>query len=326
MRSIDRGVSSGRPPSSWKAPNKVVPVRVLSSDPVEDRGPGGGGLAPRSVSVWGAIAQTLAIGPIFAVGFLSGTVAVFARINTPLSVLLAGIGTLALAYVLSLYARRFAGAGAVYEYLGHGVHGSLGIVGAGTYVLGLLFLGAGGGFVAEGYLVDRLLADQLSIHLGWWPWSLAAVAAAVAINWVGVRVGVRAIMTTALVSSVPILVIAAAVIADGGVDGNSLAVLDPGQTSPSAVLHGTLFAIALFIGFETVATLGREARTPHRSIPLAMIVSIVVCAGFYVLVTYAAAIGFGKLSLERNAWFASGNPLGELGQRYVGSRSAGLSI
>jgi amino acid transporter len=51
---------------------------------------------------------------------------------------------------------------------------------------------------------------------------------------------------------------------------------------------------------------------------VAMVVSIVRCAGFYLLVTYAAAIGFGKQALAHNAWFAAGNPLGELGQRYVG--------
>ena len=53
------------------------------------------------------MAQTLAIGPIFSAGLLAGTVAVFAGFNTPLSVLLGGLGTLALFYVLALYGRRF---------------------------------------------------------------------------------------------------------------------------------------------------------------------------------------------------------------------------
>lgn len=37
----------------------------------------------------------------------------FAGFNTPLAVLLAAVSTVALAYVLALYGRRFAGAGAV---------------------------------------------------------------------------------------------------------------------------------------------------------------------------------------------------------------------
>jgi amino acid transporter len=270
------------------------------------------------VTTGGVIGQSFAIGPIFSAGFLSGTVAVFAGFNTPLSVLLAGVGMAALAYVLALYGRRFAGAGAVYEYLVRGAHSSVGIVGAGTYLMGLLFLGAGAGFVAEGYLANSLLASELSIDIGWWFWALVSLVAVIAINYVGVRIGIRAIVATAAISLVPFLVIAVAIIVRGGAGGNSLSAFDPGQTSWNAVFHGVLFAVSLFIGFETVAALGEEARLPRRSIPVAMIASIVLGAGFYLLVTYAGAIGFGKAALAHNAWFASGNPFGVLGQRYVG--------
>ncbi len=275
------------------------------------------GLRRCSVSTAGVLGQSLAIGPIFSAGFLAGTVAVFAGFNTPLSVLLASVGTVALAYVLTLYARRFAGAGATYEYLARGTHPSLGVVGAGSYVVGLMFLGAGGGFVAEGYLANQLLANELHVSLGWWLWALVALAAAIAINYAGVRIGIRAIVTTAALALAPFMVIAVAIVARGGVDGNSLAVFDPSQSSWNAVFHGMLFALSLFIGFETVAALGEEAKLPRRSIPIAMIASIVVCAAFYLLVTYAGAIGFGRAALRRNAWFASGNPFGDLGQRYV---------
>jgi amino acid transporter len=108
------------------------------------------------------------------------------------------------------------------------------------------------------------------------------------------------------------------VIADGGVGGNTLAVFDPAQTSLSSVFHGILFAVALFVGFETVASLGEEANAPRHTIPAAMIVSIVVCACFFVLTTYVGAIGFGRTALAHNAWYASGSPFAELGQRYVG--------
>jgi hypothetical protein len=59
--------------------------------------------------------HTLAIGPIFSAGFLSGTVAVFAGFNRPLLVLLTAVCMVALGRALSLYGRRFAGPGAVYE-------------------------------------------------------------------------------------------------------------------------------------------------------------------------------------------------------------------
>jgi amino acid transporter len=275
-------------------------------------------LGPPSLTTRGVLGQTLAVGPIFSAAFLGGTVAVFAGFNTPLAVLLAGLGTLGLAYALVLYGRRFAGAGGVHEYLRRGVHPSMGVVGGGVYLLGLLFLGAGGGFVADGYLMNDLLQNELSLDLGWWVWALVFLALAIGINYTGLKVGIGAIALTAVLSAVPLVIIAVAVIAEGGADGNTLAVFDPSQTSWDAVFHGILFAVTLFIGFETVAALGEEARLPRRSIPIAVISSIVICVAFYLVMTYAGAIGFGEEALRRNAWFESVNPFGDLGERYVG--------
>ena len=130
--------------------------------------------------------------------------------------------------------------------------------------------------------------------------------------------GIGAIALTAALSAVPLVIIAVAVIAEGGADGNTLAVVDPSQTSWDAVFHSILFAVTLFIGFETVAALGEEARLPRRSIPIAVISSILICVAFYLVMTYAGAIGFGEEALRRNAWFESVNPFGDLGERYVG--------
>jgi amino acid transporter len=129
-------------------------------------------------------------------------------------------------------------------------------------------------------------------------------------------VGIGAIALTAALSAVPLVIIAVAVIAEGGADGNTLAAFDPSQTSWDAVFHGILFAVTLFIGFETVAALGEEARRARRSIPIAVISSILICLTFYLVVTYAGAIGFGKEALRRNAWFESVNAFGDLGDRY----------
>ena len=80
-----------------------------------------------------AIGQSLAIGPMFSAGLLTGLVASVAGFSTPLSVLLGAIGAICLAYVISLYARRYAGAGAMYEYLARGAHSGVGVFCAGLY-------------------------------------------------------------------------------------------------------------------------------------------------------------------------------------------------
>ena len=101
---------------------------------------------------------------MFSAGLLTGLVASVAGFNSPLSVLFGSIGALCLGYVVSVFARRYSGAGAVYEYLVHGPHPGVGVFCAGLYGLGVLFLGGGGVFIANGFLADNFfssLADRI---------------------------------------------------------------------------------------------------------------------------------------------------------------------
>ena len=69
-----------------------------------------GQLGERRLTTIHAIGQSLAVGPIFSAGLLTGLVASVAGFTTPLSVLLGTIGALALGYVISVFAKRYAGA------------------------------------------------------------------------------------------------------------------------------------------------------------------------------------------------------------------------
>src|SRR6185437_12581986 len=133
-----------------------------------------------------AIGQSLAIGPMFSAGLLTGLVAGVAGFSSPLSVLLGAIGALSLGYVISVYARRFSGAGAVYEYLVHGAHPSVGVFSAGLYGVGVLFLGGGGVFIGNGFLAENFFASHLSIHVTWWIWGIVVLTIAVGLNHLGV--------------------------------------------------------------------------------------------------------------------------------------------
>ncbi|MDN5857480.1 MAG: APC family permease, partial [Pseudonocardia sp.] len=61
----------------------------------------------------------------------------------------------------------------------------------------------------------------------------------------------------------------------------------------TGVLFGLSFAMLSFTGAEASAVLSEETRDPRRAIPRAVIGSIVVAGVFYLLITYATAIGFG---------------------------------
>jgi len=114
------------------------------------------------------------------------------------------------------------------------------------------------------------------------------------------------------------VILALVIIAKGGADGNTLSVFDPGQTSWNSTFNGILFAVTLFIGFEAGASNAEETNEPRKSIPRAVLATVAISGAFYLLVTYAATIGFGKAALSKDVWFASASPMGDLANQYVG--------
>lgn len=275
-----------------------------------------GHLGERRLTTVHAVGQSLAIGPMFSGGLLTGLVASVAGFSTPLSVLLGTIGAICLGYVISLFARRYSGAGAMYEYLVHGAHPGIGVFGAGIYGVGILFLGGGGVFIANGFLAQAFLAD-IHISITWWILGIVVLLIAVGLNHVGVRVAVQGVLALAAISMIPFLILAITIIAKGGATGNTLAVFGTSHSSWNSVFHGILFAVTLFIGFEAAASLGEEAKEPHRAIPVALIGSVALAGLFYLLITYAGAIGFGVKGAA-TAWFADPSPMGALAQQYDG--------
>jgi amino acid transporter len=274
-------------------------------------------LGERRLTSIHAIGQSLAIGPMFSAGLLTGLVASVAGFNSPLSVLLGAIGALCLAYVIAFFARRYSGAGAVYEYLVHGAHPNVGVFFAGIYGLGVLFLGGGGIFIANGFLAQAFFQSHLSINIDWWVWGGLVMVIAISLNHFGVRLAIGGVLALACVSAIPFLILAVSIIAQGGATGNTLSAFGTSQTSFNSVFKGILFAVTLFIGFEAAASIGEESHDPHRSIPIALIGCVAISSVFFLLVTYAGAIGFGVKGAA-TAWPADPSPMGTLAARYVG--------
>ena len=84
------------------------------------------------------------------------------------------------------------------------------------------------------------------------------------------------------------------VIAHGGATGNSVHPFDPSAAPKSANIGlAVVYTIFAFAGFEGATTLGEEARKPTKTIPRALIFTVLSIGIFYVVVTYAEVIGFG---------------------------------
>src|SRR6201987_186938 len=262
----------------------------------------GGSLGPKRLTTIHAVGQALGIGPIFSAGAVTGLVAAVAGWNSPLAILLGSFGGLGIAYVVSLYARRYMGAGAMYEYLARAVNNSFGIFSGGTYLVGVLMLGSGGIYLGLCFLVQGFFASHLHANIPWWAGGLAGLVVALTLNYLGVRLAVRGVLTLCGLSAIPFLILSVVIIAKGGQSGNTLSAVDPSQTSRKTVFNGILLAILLFVGFEAAASIAEEMHAPRERIPVAVLGTVAVSALFFLLVCYAATIGFGTAALAHNAW------------------------
>ena len=143
------------------------------------------------------------------------------------------------------------------------------------------------------------------------------------------RVAVRAMLTFAAASFVPMLILAIVILAKGGDDGISLSVFNPSETSwfgvtGGGVLGGVLLGILLFVGFEAAASIGEESNDPHRSIPRAVLFTIAASGAFYVVMAFAFSMGYGKEAVNEGAWAASPGAVNEMATRYIGSWYAAI--
>jgi len=95
-----------------------------------------------------------------------------------------------------------------------------------------------------------------------------------------------------------------------------LQAFNPGAVPASGLFGGILFAILLFVGFETSASLGEETANPQRSIPRAVIGTVALAAVFFLLMIYACDIGYGLANTSK--WASDSLALDTMANRYVG--------
>jgi amino acid transporter len=275
-----------------------------------------------NLTTWDAIAQSLGLGPIFSSAFVGFLIAGAAGGAAPLSTLIGTIGVLALGWVIAQYARRGGGAGAIYDYLRR-LNPPFGLFAAGIYFFGALILDSAG-FLVIGLLAAQVFATYLNITLPFWVFGLVALVLILLVNYFGIRLTTRLQLTLSALAVIPLLILAIAIIAQGGDSGNTLAAFNPASAPavptsvPAAgIFPGVLFAILLYVGFEMSAALGEETRDPRRSIPRAIIWTVIITGLFYLLMIYAQDIGFGLANSAQ--WASDPAPLDTLATRYVGS-------
>jgi amino acid transporter len=247
------------------------------------------------VTPFEVLAQSVAnIAPSAVIAFGPGVMALYAGNGAWFSFVIGMAIILLVAQSVAVFARRRAGAGSLYSLVrpALGPWGSM--VTGGALFIGVIAIAsgslAGAGFFTSAFLeglglnVFQPMAGQIVLDA-----ILLAVAVYLTIS--GVRIAARVSATLEVLSIIVIVVMLVIVLISSG------NVFDPAQlTLTGATFDGMVFAVVLailgFVGFESAASLGEEAKDPYRAIPRAIRRGALFAGIIYIFATYVQVAAF----------------------------------
>ncbi|WP_336880324.1 APC family permease [Rhodococcus globerulus] len=215
-----------------------------------------------------------------------------AGIGAPGGYILAGLALGVFAIGFTAMSKYIHNAGAFYAYISVGLGPRWGLAAA---VLALVSYNALeiGIFGALGYFAQSTMADLVGLDLPWGVWSLIGVALVWFLGSRSVHLGARFLILLLTAETGILVLLAAAVLFQGGAVGIDLDSFAPSNVfSPG--LGGVLtLAFAAFIGFEATALYREEAKDPARTVPRATYIAVAFLGLFYAFMVWIIIQAYG---------------------------------
>ncbi len=288
----------------------------------------------RRLTLIDTVAQSVGLmGPVFSIAFLVPLVVGIVSASgkgagtaAPLAVVIASVGVLGLGWIIAEYTRKIQAAGSLYDYVTDGLGGRVGSAAGWLYYAGILALGAGILPMIGGVIHDTIQGEFNATPLPYWAWDVLLFLLVGSIIYLGVALSTRVQLTLAAISVSVVLVYSVFVIIKSGGLHHVASGFSPSgsPTHWTGILFGVLYGVLLFTGFETSANLAEETERPEHNIPRAVLTSVLVIAGFYVIGSFAQVAGFhfSLSAIGKNA----GAPLFTLAGPKAAGGFAGVGI
>jgi amino acid transporter len=262
-----------------------MPARLQHRAPSGD---GSGQLGTLDVT-----ASTVAnIGPGIDFYFAFGVIAVTAGVAAPLTILIAGVAVVLLAFTVAEFTKAEPSAGSFITYVETSLGARAGVVTSLLVAVGYT-VAIAGVFTMSGGMVALTVAHYSSWEPPWEPVTLVLTLGAVWLTARGVKLSTAAVGLAVLVQVAIMLLVCAIVLVDRRAQLSSVPFswthLKGGLTGLSA---GFPLALYMFIGWENGPALAEDARDPRRTIPRALYLSVAIGAALFVFFAYATVTGF----------------------------------
>jgi amino acid transporter len=263
------------------------------------------------------------LAPTMAMALGTSFAAIQAGAAVPLAYLLGMFGSLALAYVIVVFTRRVAASGVAFTWIGAVFGKNVGFVAGWLYAGGWMFATAVV-LALSAVNLNAFFGEVSSANINWFIFFIVLLVIAAGLSMYGVRLSLRVQLGLELISMAALFLVMLVVVVKGGAAGNTLAPFNPSYSANgwAGIGFGLIYGFSAFAGFEAGAALGLESKDPRRTIPRAIILSLLVSAGFYIFVTYALSIGYGVD--HASTWAADGTPLDTITKKYVSGGAASV--
>jgi APA family basic amino acid/polyamine antiporter len=163
-----------------------------------------------------------------------------------------------------------------------------------------------------GYFVDMFGGEKSTVAVG-------LILAMAALNYIGIRESARFNNFASIIEAGGLLLVVAVwLLFPPEVPGDILQLPETGVAGIMGAIGVIFFA---YIGFENIANLAEEVKNSRRTIPLALIISLIISTLLYILVSIAAVSETGAEALA-----ASDAPLTMVVSRGLGDYASILSV
>ncbi|HLO86762.1 MAG TPA: APC family permease, partial [Nostocaceae cyanobacterium] len=229
--------------------------------------------------------------------------------GTWLSFVIGLLGLLFVSININQFASRSASPGSLYSYITQGLGATAGVICGWSLVLAYLFTGMS---VLCGFSnFSGILIGHLGIH----PSSITLLAIGAGISWYAaykdIQLSAVAMLWMEGVSLVLIGILCLIIWANKGFALDMTQLTLTGVT-PGNIATGLVLVMFSFSGFESATSLGDEAKKPLKTIPRAVMGSVILAGLFFIATTYIEVLGFSDTGVSITN---TEEPLGFLSQK-----------
>jgi amino acid transporter len=276
------------------------------------------GLKPNAIGFWPVLMQAIThIAPAAGILLTIQFIASEAGKAAPLAYAIAFVIILTLGISLTQLAKFLPSAGGYYTYVSRTIGPRSGFLTSWFYFL-YDPIGPAIEFAFMGYIFNATLQAEWGASFPWWLFFLLAVGLITVLVYRGIKLTGRALVILGLSETAIIVALALSGIIHPGSGGLNASGFNPGAASSgNGFFLAIVFAIFAFTGFESVAPIAEESVNPRKTLPRAIIVSIIVMGVFFILSAWGIMAGWGTNHVA-SLINSSVNPFFVVGKRLWG--------